>query len=713
MKMQKRLVSAVLLLSMLLSLFSGSLVSAAAAQAVTTVTTDSELAYDPLAQTASVAYEQHEDGYTVSLDRAADSVAMNISAVPKTGRAADKAQLYIHTGVTLKPGTTYQVSFSLSAQNAQKEYAVCFDGGSAKAAYGKLDKRAIETGGTDRVMYQITPQKENGELVLRLLLGKTEAEGNIFRFSNLAVEEAPENAVGENIVLVDKLDYSAPGAIRFWTHSDSGAAMTSDEKSATLTVTQAPKKDAEVWKIKLLVATGLIPEAGKTYRIRADLRSTTGGTYEVCFNEGETEKGYDVLYNQRLSTQRQTLDRRIYVTSDKENPGELILQLSLGKLSTGSKVTISNIRVEEAILRYTNALPKDFAYDKTWIVEEYDPNNQIVVGASEIPTTISWNGAMTADKAGNQAGDITSSGGNATLNIKGGQDVWDAMLHIYTGMNLEKGTTYRASFKVWAEKSYSNYEVLYGKGLKAGTWDNDNHYESIKKTGLQLAANTPTEVSAQFVSDGGELLITLQVGATGGQENTVTVSDVKIEKLGSGTPSGDNIASVNYPGASRAVSRSSSDTGSFRVRDNHGSITGDDTSVTMTCAKEGNDWERGLFIDDICNLTAGKSYQVSFDIQSDFNGKEDQYKLISLDPETNRLSLSLNSGIVPITETKAALQANQNHSFTYIQDGSVGIFYLDGQAALTVRLYGVTDKPIYLFAENNSVIFTSLRQYVR
>lgn len=173
MKTQQRLVAAALLLSMLLSPVGGGLMSASAVQ---TVTTDSELAYEPLAESASVAYEQHDTGYTVSLDRAADSVTMNITGVPSS-RIADKARLYIRTGVALKPGTTYQVSFSLAAQREQPEFSVCFDGGNEKAAYGRLDGRSIKAGETVQVKYQITPKQESGELVLRLLLGKTEAAG--------------------------------------------------------------------------------------------------------------------------------------------------------------------------------------------------------------------------------------------------------------------------------------------------------------------------------------------------------------------------------------------------------------------------------------------------------------------------------------------------------------------------------------------------------
>ena len=41
------------------------------------------------------------------------------------------------------------------------------------------------------------------------------------------------------------------------------------------------------------------------------------------------------------------------------------------------------------------------------------------------------------------------------------------------------------------------------------------------------------------------------------------------------------------------------------------------------------------------------------------------------------------------------------------------MFYIDGVAALTVRIYGASGKAIMLFAENNTVTFTSLRQYTK
>ena len=103
----------------------------------------------------------------------------------------------------------------------------------------------------------------------------------------------------------------------------------------------------------------------------------------------------------------------------------------------------------------------------------------------------------------------------------------------------------------------------------------------------------------------------------------------------------------------------------------------------------------------------------SFGLSFDYNGRAEKNKLIVISPSKGTLSLEFNEGNTLITDTAAALTAGETYSFTYIQEGSVGIFYIDGLAALTVRLYGVSGKPVQLFAENNAVLFTSLRQYTR
>ena len=622
MKTKRRPVAVALLISVLLATFGSGFTSDAASR---TVTTGSELAYDPLAQTASIAYEQHEDGYAVSLDRAEDSVTMNITAVPdgEGSRAAEKARLYIHTGVELRPGISYRVSFSLWAEREQPEYAVCFDGASAAAAYGTLDGRSIKAGGTDQVNYQVTPEAANGELVLRLLLGKTEAAGNKLRLSNLSVEEAPANVTGENVVLVDSLDYNTPGFIRLSTNADSGAVIDCDGESATLTVTKEPTQGAEVWKIKMLVATGLKPEAGKTYRFTADVDSTAKRDFELCYNEDDTEKGFGAEYSQRLTGNGQKLNYLIHIPGDKNNAGELILQFSLGMMKTGEKFTISNIFIEEAASSYRDELA-DFSFDTGTSVSASGTYIR-VLDSAEVPTPVNWDGKATVSASGDFIdGDPTVSGGSATLKIKfGSTNPWDARFNIDTGEDLKAGKTYRVGFNIQVHSSYSDCEVLYGTGFKANGIDNNEAYGSIK--GLVLEGSTfdaaPKNAVSYMITPeaDGKLLISLQVGKTDGRSNSVTVSDFKIEEMVAGVPSDKSIADVNYPSKGGSAPTPSLTPGSFRVRDNIGELSGDGRSATITCAAQGDKheaWERGLFIDDICTLEDGSSYKVSFEIMA-------------------------------------------------------------------------------------------------
>ena len=103
----------------------------------------------------------------------------------------------------------------------------------------------------------------------------------------------------------------------------------------------------------------------------------------------------------------------------------------------------------------------------------------------------------------------------------------------------------------------------------------------------------------------------------------------------------------------------------------------------------------------------------SFGLSFNYNDKDDKKKLISISPSDGKVQLLFNEGSTLIAETAVDLIQGETYAFTYIQEGSVGVFYLDGQAALTVRLYGVSGKSIQLFAENNEVLFTSLRQYTK
>lgn len=86
-------------------------------------------------------------------------------------------------------------------------------------------------------------------------------------------------------------------------------------------------------------------------------------------------------------------------------------------------------------------------------------------------------------------------------------------------------------------------------------------------------------------------------------------------------------------------------------------------------------------------------------------------KRISVFPEAGYIRLCIDGASADTAELAIQLEKNRDYPFTYVQEGSIGVFYIDGLAALTVRLYGTTGRPIRLFAENNKVVFSCLREY--
>ncbi len=146
------------------------------------------------------------------------------------------------------------------------------------------------------------------------------------------------------------------------------------------------------------------------------------------------------------------------------------------------------------------------------------------------------------------------------------------------------------------------------------------------------------------------------------------------------------------------------------------SVQDPEVTETVSLSAEGTEASEDVFTCEESFLLSG-SFQYtgegSFGLSFDYNGDEAKTKRIVISPADEKLQLSFNSGDTLITETAAALTPGEEYTFTYIQEGSVGIFYIDDVAALTVRIYGATGKPVRLFAENNQVEFKSLKEFTR
>ena len=62
--------------------------------------------------------------------------------------------------------------------------------------------------------------------------------------------------------------------------------------------------DSGVWKSRLYIRTGLVPEPGVRYRVTADAMCDEDMPFELLFTNGDEEKGYGALYDQKIEANK-------------------------------------------------------------------------------------------------------------------------------------------------------------------------------------------------------------------------------------------------------------------------------------------------------------------------------------------------------------------------------------------------------------------------
>ena len=81
-----------------------------------------------------------------------------------------------------------------------------------------------------------------------------------------------------------------------------------------------------------MIDTGVVPEAGKYYRVVADVNAKAAQEIAICYNNGGAENGYDSLTGVRLTAgETQTVEKLIAIDANKTDTNNLMLQFNLGK----------------------------------------------------------------------------------------------------------------------------------------------------------------------------------------------------------------------------------------------------------------------------------------------------------------------------------------------------------------------------------------------
>lgn len=90
----------------------------------------------------------------------------------------------------------------------------------------------------------------------------------------------------------------------------------------------------------------------------------------------------------------------------------------------------------------------------------------------------------------------------------------------------------------------------------------------------------------------------------------------------------------------------------------------------------------------------------SFGLSFDTNGNTANNKLIVIDADNQFIKLTFNQQDILITQKQINVKENKTYNFSFIQQGNIGVFYIEDNACLTVRLYKTEGKQVAIFADS-------------
>ena len=159
-----------------------------------------------------------------------------------------------------------------------------------------------------------------------------------------------QSSVGEDVytnVTPEGFAFDAEGVVYSGFDNNSTGSHATTATSATLDITRGSDENG-CWQSKLFIKPGFDLEAGKKYKISVDVESTNGHNFEICYNNGDAEKGIGALYGLSLEAgEKKTFEIIVKHDTAKDN---LVILLQLGTLRTpqgADTVTVSNLKIEE------------------------------------------------------------------------------------------------------------------------------------------------------------------------------------------------------------------------------------------------------------------------------------------------------------------------------------------------------------------------------
>ncbi len=517
----------------------------------TSETTDVPDAYENVTISGLSASESHDDGF----EQTVSGTSLNITALPSFDNGVWQSKLFVNTGTAPEAGEKYRVTANVTS-DSDVDFEVCFNNGDVEKGYEALYGQSIGANETKDLVkeFEVAADAEVNNLILQFNLGKSPAATR-FTVNSVTLEKY----VGEDAGDTRSVN---PGSFELWASDDYTAELGGDGSSANVAFSAVPGS-AEVWKTKLFANTGVNLAAGKSYRISADVKAESDVPYEICYNDGGTEKGVGAKYSLTATSEAQTV---IFETA-QQSDASLVIQFSLGNAETGNTVTVSNIKVEELAETPGDNLMTDsltaWAPVHVWSDAGYETSLTNTDSSAAMEIT-----AVPEDKAD-----------------------WKVKLFVETGAQLKAGKQYRIRYNLKADKAF-DYNVFYNNGAE----------EKAVGEFYDLSAGSSGTVEHVVSPDKDAVLnIQLMMGKTDAP-NTVTVSGVEVDEIVGGSGSGST--HVNF-WAHEDYAAKLSNTNSSASLD-----------ITKVPASGREAWKVKLFTETGAKLTAGKIYRVRFDVQA-------------------------------------------------------------------------------------------------
>lgn len=472
-----------------------------------------------------------------------------------------------------KAGATYVVTYELNSSVAGNVTFEAYGLG----AFTKGKELAV---GSNKLEFEFIAAEEKEEQGYCLQLGSLDPF--TLDISKITVKEV----IGEDVfsnVLATGYSMAEENVVTSAFDNNSTGTVTTTPTSATIDITRGSDENG-VWQTKLFVKAGLDLEANSKYRISVDLLAEKDlNQFEICYNNGDVEKGIGALYGQSLvANTAKTIEFIAMPDTAKDN---LTLQFQLGCLNDpqgSNKITVSNLKVEKAVTEDEEVV-NDYVFPS-------DPSGLY---------SHFWSDAQGSVTVSGDQKELTYTVTKAPTN----PNVWELNVQFPLNITLLAKREYTISVDILADHNLPSSEMQLRKGLVA-----EPNYGGNFDFTAEANKSTTVSFKVNLTEDLENASIGLALGRIT-EAMSIKVSNVKVVAAG-GQKEESETGFVFTPEGFGTYNDAANAEGYLYVSD--GKMIYELNKIGLT------DWHNKMYIEKI-KLESDKIYTISFKAKASEN----------------------------------------------------------------------------------------------